>query len=417
MKNEFPAAHADSSTDENITAAWQAAHPHLMPYRDTDSTSGKISSVFARLHFASGPWVDMAEVHFDRAAQQFFLTQESRRKIEMETPAIKGLPVDAVDARLWFQQPTIINIEPTTRCNFSCWYCIGRHMVQDDITLENFGKMLDNFPSVKVIALVGEGEPLLHKDFFTMAGMAKDRGIRVMIISNGSAFSQSVIRQLCETEIAYVSISIDSHVPETFAESRLEGNLDKVWQGIRRLREYRDANGFKFPKIALKGTLFEATQDQLPAIVDAAKANGVEIFESFQALNPKESYVRIYPAGQARELPVASTVQQAINRDSLYGRTQLQAFQDFCTEENLDFFPTLQSPPSRRNCSETWIYSLLSGDVTPCCQIKTPPSQNWNIFERSLDEVISDPDYENMRFNLWNGIFPRYCEGCWKTRP
>ncbi len=416
MKNEFPAAQTNERGDENITAAWLAAHPHLMPYRETDRSTGDAGTVFANLRFSDGSWVKLVELRFAPATRQFFLPLESRQKIEAEMPSIKNLAVDAVDARLWFLQPTIINIEPTTRCNFNCWYCIGRHMVQDDITLENFGKMLDNFPSVKVIALVGEGEPLLHKDFFTMAQMAKERCIRVMIISNGSAFSQSVIRQLCETEIAYVSISIDSHIPETFAESRLEGNLEKVWQGIRRLREYRDANGFKFPKIALKGTLFKETQDQLPAIVDAAKANGVEIFESFQALNPKESYIRIYPAGQAKELPLASTVQQAINRDSLYARSQLQAFQDFCTEENLDFSPAVASPPNRPNCNETWIYSLLSGDVTPCCQIKTAPSPHWNIFEHTLEEVIADPDYENMRFNLWNGIFPQYCEGCWKTR-
>jgi len=29
---------------------------------------------------------------------------------------------------------------------------------------------------------------------------------------------------------------------------------------------------------------------------------------------------------------------------------------------------------------------------------------------------MADPEYENVRFNLWNGIFPSYCEGCWKTR-
>ena len=45
--------------------------------------------------------------------------------------------------------------------------------------------------------------------------MARERGIRVMIISNGSAFSQSVIKKICEAEIAYVSISIDSADPAT----------------------------------------------------------------------------------------------------------------------------------------------------------------------------------------------------------
>ena len=78
--------------------------------------------------------------------------------VEARVPAAVGLPVTAVDARLWSAAPTFLNIEPTTRCNFSCWYCIGRHMVQADIEVDNFARMLDNYPSVKAIALVGDGQ-------------------------------------------------------------------------------------------------------------------------------------------------------------------------------------------------------------------------------------------------------------------
>ena len=140
-------------------------------------------------------------------------------------------------------------------------------MRQDDIRIEDFAKMLDNFPDVKTIALVGEGEPLMHKDFFTMAHMAKDRGIRVMIISNGSAFSQSVIKKICDAQIAYIGISIDSTDATTFASSRLDGDLPKIWRGIERLRKYRDVNGYRYPRIGVKGTLFSHTQNELPSIV------------------------------------------------------------------------------------------------------------------------------------------------------
>ena len=322
----------------------------------------------------------------------------------------------AVDARLWSRTPTMINIEPTTRCNFNCWYCVGREMRQDDIRLEDFGRMLDKFPGVKTIALVGEGEPLMHKDFFEMARMAQERDIRVMIISNGSALSKSVVKQLCETGVAYVSISIDSFDPATFASSRIDGDLPKVLRGIRRLRDYRDANGYQFPKIAIKGTLFSHTQDQLPGIVDMAKASGAEVFESFQALNPMKNYVRIYPQGQVPELQSVDTVAHAIDRDSAYARQQLQPFNEFLAENRIDFSLPVITNPLRKNCDETWLYSLLSGDVTPCCQIKTPISPKWNIFEHRVEDILSDLDYENVRFNLWNGIFPRYCDGCWKTR-
>ena len=403
---------------EDITDVWDRFHPHLRPL-DTSlplREGGNLVSIVAHIRIGPHDWLEMVRITYERELRRFFLSEEDRKAALGDRLDLMTTPVEAIDARLWSQTPTMINIEPTTRCNFNCWYCVGREMRQADIKLEDFGRMLENFPTVKTIALVGEGEPLMHKDFFEMAQMAKDRGVRVMIISNGSAFSQSVIRQLCETEVAYVSISIDSFNAATFASSRIDGDLEKVLGGIRKLRDYRDANGFKFPKIALKGTLFTHTMDQLPGIVDIAKASGVEIFESFQALNPMKNYVRIYPQGQAPQLLSVDHVAEAINRDSAYGRQQLQPMADFLLENNIEFSQPSINNPLRKNCDETWLYSLLSGDVTPCCQIKTPISPKWNIFDYSVKDVLSDFEYQNVRFNLWNGIFPTYCDGCWKTR-
>ncbi len=404
-------------TDEDITEVWNRCHPHLLPY-ETHLTSEQATElpIIANLRFSGNIWVNMVGLTFNQVKRRFTLTAESRRSILKEHPEIAATKVDAVDARLWFSKPTMINIEPTTRCNFKCWYCVGRHMKQDDIDLNGFTSMLDHFPDLKTIALVGEGEPLMHKDFFKMAKMAKDRGIRVMIISNGSAFSQSVIRQLCETEVAYVSISIDSYDEKTFADSRIEGKLGKIWQGIRSLRDYRDSNGFSFPKIAIKGTLFENTKDQLPGIVDEAQENGVEIFESFQPLNPMLNYIQIYPKEKLGELNKIEVIQQKIDQDSQYANEKLKSFKEFCNEENIELYPATNINHLAKNCNETWIYSLLSGDITPCCQVKLSPSPNWNIFENNIDKILMDPEYENMRFNLWNGIFPKYCAGCWKTR-
>ena len=398
----------------DITAQWDAAHPHLRPipqhlplsnedHSQCPRCSARTVRVLASIR-TGDTWSDSSPIDYCASCDRYFLMQPPSHAIT------------AVDARLWFDQPTFLNIEPTTRCNFNCWYCIGRHMKQEDIDIDNFAKVLDNFPSVKTIALVGEGEPLLHKDFFNMAHMAKDRGIRVMIISNGSAFSKSVIKQLCEAEIAYIGISIDSSDAATFASSRLEGNLPKIWEGIKRLREYRDEHGYRYPKIGVKGTLFSHTQNELPAIVDEAKRNGVEIFESFQALNPMKSYIPIYPKEQLSELAVVAPVASSIHRDSALAREALQPFADFCAEEGIEADKTGKPNPLRKNCDEQWVYSLLSGDVTPCCQIKTPIDPSWNLFDNSMEEILQSPSYQNVRFNLWNGLFPSYCNGCWKTR-
>lgn len=411
---------------EDITEAWNRCHPHLapldrfLPLADTDACAlpdgGRGFKLLAHLRLAGGHWLNAAPVAFDPQRRRFFFLAEDRAALTADRPTLRALPVDAVNARLWFAEPTFLNIEPTTRCNFNCWYCVGRHMKQEDIEVGNFAKVLDHFPSVRTIALVGEGEPLMHKGFFEMADMARARGIKVMIITNGSTLSSSIVKKLCESEIAYLSVSIDSADPETFASSRLDGRLPQVWEGIERLRRYRDEHGYRFPVIAVKGTLFSHTEDQMPEIVAAAKAHGVEVFESFQPLNPMTSYVKIYPRAQLAELPQVDRVLDAIRRDSQGAVQVLKSMAQFCSEAGIDFEKAGRSNPLRRNCDEQWIYSLLSGDVTPCCQIKMPISPAWNLFEHTLPEILDDPEYENVRFNLWNGLFPTYCDGCWKTR-
>ena len=418
MTQNLPDTELSNAIEEDVTAVWKRCHEHLLPLETSlpvDHGAENIK-VLANIRVGGKFWFESAHVTFNRRTGRFLLAAEDRQRALGTREDLYKLPVDAINAHLWSSTPTMLNIEPTTRCNFNCWYCVGREMRQDDIKVENFKQMLDNFPTVKTIALVGEGEPLMHKGFFDMAQMAKDRNIRVIIISNGSAFSQSVIKQLCETEVAYVSISLDSFDADTFKSSRIDGDLEKILVGIRRLRDYRDNNGFKFPKIALKGTLFNHTIDQLPKIVDMAKESGVEIFESFQALNPMKNYVRIYPSAHIPELLTVNAVSQAIERDSVYAREKLQPMNAFLEENNIEFSHPVVANPIRKNCDETWLYSLLSGDVTPCCQIKTPISPAWNIFNHSVESILADLDYENVRFNLFNGIFPSYCNGCWKTR-
>jgi len=398
-----------------LTRLWHQAHSHLQPFKTalpikTDTTINcpicqqhATLKLKVQLCFGVDNW-ESAEIDYCQSCEEYsFLDVLPHR-----------LPLTAVNARLWSTSPTFLNIEPTTRCNFKCWYCVGRHMVQDDINIENFEQALINFPDLKTVALVGEGEPLMHKGFFEMANMAKARNIRVLIISNGSTLSQSIVKKLCEAEIAYVGISIDSTDAEVFAQSRIDGKLDQIWQGIERLRTYRDQHGYQYPKIGVKGTLFSYSQNELPAIIAEAKAHGVEIFESFQALNPMSTYVPIYPEQVKDELDHINTVATAIAKDSIEATQSLLSFADFCNQEGIDIDKNGTRNGLRANCDEQWVYALLSGDVTPCCQIKTPISPQWNLFTHSIDEIMQHPIYENTRFNLWNGVFPDYCSGCWK---
>lgn len=408
---------------QDLTPLWDQAHAHLRPMpghlpltledRCACPLCGHENAVLVRanLRFGSADWRSDSSVRYCPECERFSLAADDESE-----PRDAGSEVTAVDGRLWSASPTVLNIEPTTRCNFDCWYCVGREMVQADLTLEDFEQVLEHFPSLQVVAIVGEGEPIMNKRFFDMVAKAKARGLRVLSLSNGSTFSESVVRKICASGLDYIGISIDSVNPETFAESRLGGDLNKVWRGIERLARYRDAHGYHYPVLGLKGTLFRHTENELVEIVTAAKAHGIDVLESFQPLNRMTSYQRIYPEDKQGWIQDYERVQGAIRSDAEAANAILPGAGEWALREGLPLSNSGRLNGLRPNCDEEWLYSLLSGDITPCCQIKDVQDPGWNLVRRPVTDILSDQHYERTRFNLWNGFFPRYCEGCHKTR-
>lgn len=418
-----------------LTELWNAAHPHLTPLKKRlDLPHGSLSScdccgdassirIRANLNIENAHWIENASIKYCYACDNYYIStveyQEHLNKWNLarqpQSVASQANPIiTGIDARLWASKPVVLNIEPTTRCNFNCWYCIGRSMVQADIDFDGFVSAINNFPTLQIVAIVGEGEPLLHKQFFDMVKVCKDRGLRVVTVSNGSPFSESVVKKLCESGVDYIAVSIDSIDPKTFAESRIDGDLEKVWSNIKRLADYKAANGFRYPMIGLKGTLFDHTQNELPAITREAKKHGVDMFEAFQSLNPKKTYVSIYPEDKVHLLKNAPSISKRMSEE--FEKSALPSVAEFAIQEGMAIRNDGGPNGIRPNCNEEWIYSLLSGDVTPCCQIKSPIDENWNLFKFPISEILNNQHYQNVRFNLWNGIFLTDCEGCTKTR-
>ncbi|MBK9237046.1 MAG: hypothetical protein IPO19_14025 [Rhodoferax sp.] len=117
------------------------------------------------------------------------------------------------------------------------------------------------------------------------------------------------------------------------------------------------------------------------------------------------SYTRIYPKDQLGQLPHIDRVNAAIQHDSHWAiSTQLQSAEAFCEAEGIQLGVGGKPNGLRPNCDERWLYALLSGDVTPCCQVKQVLDPDWNLTRNNVQQILSNPHYENTRFNLWNGV-------------
>jgi MoaA/NifB/PqqE/SkfB family radical SAM enzyme len=419
----------DEARDIDITSLWHQQCGHLLPLveslpdhvlRETCPQCGLNSVLAVRSHLRIGEtqWLLNRRVRFCASCKTFCVPASELASaipgVHHSDGTVDRAVITLINPKVWTTQELILNLEPTTKCNFNCWYCVGRHMKQEELTLASFETILNNCPGVQLLALVGEGEPLLHRDIFSMIGLAKKKDLLVYSLTNGSLINQKTIPRICASGLDYLAVSIDSTNKDTFAESRIRGDLIQIWENLDRLQDYKRAHGLTSPHVSIKGTIFPHTREEIPQIIEEAKKHGAEFVEYFQPLNPKSSYVSLYPINKralAREQnEVVASIAKAMEDSVLPDLHQEIAAR----------LPGLlrgaSGTPIRPNCDIPVLYSLLSGQVTPCCLIKEYPEKHWNLKERSIHSIINDPSYENMRFNLWNGFFLPECLGCAKTQ-
>jgi len=149
-------------------------------------------------------------------------------------------------------------IEPTTRCNFTCGFCAGRSMRQGDLGWETFERFLAINPDLQHVELQGEGEPLMHPRFFDMVSACRARGIRVSLISNGSMFTREKVDRLIGDAVESIHVSLESSDEDEFQTIR-GGKLSKVVEGLRLLIARRREHGRDRPVVGFSVTVLRRT--------------------------------------------------------------------------------------------------------------------------------------------------------------
>jgi MoaA/NifB/PqqE/SkfB family radical SAM enzyme len=133
----------------------------------------------------------------------------------------------------------IVQLEITTRCNFDCFYCAGRHVRQADLPYERFLALLaghvERYGTPATVSLQGEGEPTLHPDFFRMARHAASLGSAVYTITNGTYRHAEHFAE----SFSKVGISIDT-LDEAAADKIGRRNLPRVLNFVESLAAHVD---------------------------------------------------------------------------------------------------------------------------------------------------------------------------------
>lgn len=116
-----------------------------------------------------------------------------------------------------------VYVEITSACNLACATCI-RHAWDEALgpmPVARFERLLDGLPRRQVtLSLSGFGEPLVHPEFLTLVGLARERGVRVEIITNGTLLDAALAQELIALGVAQVTVSMDGGDETAYAAVR-----------------------------------------------------------------------------------------------------------------------------------------------------------------------------------------------------
>lgn len=317
----------------------------------------------------------------------------------------------------------LLQIEPTTRCNYTCGFCVGRHLDQSDLSLETFRRTLDLLPDLERLEIHGEGEPLMHPDFFEMARLARERGIRLSTITNGSLFSAERIEQILESGIETLFVSIESPREEEFRDIR-GGVLSKVIDGIRALLLARRARLLVHPTVGFSVTVLKRTQALMPEIAALYGELGMDGGISAHMLNTMPSYTGFY--NRAMEGQVLSPMEQALAWTRYARIIQEPAYQASSAAVHFSDEVFGQNDPAHRSTAvrhrlakeyrscpwlDDGLYVNRHGQASGCARIKDTAMFGLGDVRRdALDTLLSRR--AGLGDALRAGRTPAACDGC-----
>lgn len=135
--------------------------------------------------------------------------------------------------------PVQVACEITSRCNAHCPHCSLPFTSVDELTTEEWITIIDQMVDINVFTVTFTGgEPLLRKDLSALIQYATEKGLHVIVATNGFTMTGDTITQLVTAGMKTVMMSIDgpdAKTHDTFRE--LTGSFDKVVKAISVLQD------------------------------------------------------------------------------------------------------------------------------------------------------------------------------------
>ncbi len=147
--------------------------------------------------------------------------------------------------------PTYIMFDITNVCNSKCIHCPHSTVYSKSNTpvflkLDVYKKVIDECAGRKIhfVRITADGEPLLHQELIVMINYASKQKVGpVGLTTNGSLLNSSTIKEIVESDLFMIDISLDAAKSTTYEKIRNGLSFEKTINNVKSLLEYKNKIG------------------------------------------------------------------------------------------------------------------------------------------------------------------------------
>lgn len=279
----------------------------------------------------------------------------------------------------WKHLPVFISLEPSNVCNLHCPECpvgVRTEKVRPiNIDLGLSKKLIDSLSETLThVIFYFQGEPFMNAQFLELVKYARSKNILTSTSTNGQLINNERAKQIVESGLDRLIISIDGTTQETYEKYRVGGSLEKALQTVKDISAWKKALRKPYPFIEIQFIVMKHNEHQINEIKSLAKTLNAD------KLTLKTAQIYDFENGS-----------DLIPTDNRYSRYQLSDSGKHQIKSSL-----------KNSCKRLWNGAVVNskGEILPCCFDKDGKYAFGNLNNDDFKGVWKGKSAENFRKNI-----------------
>ena len=307
--------------------------------------------------------------------------------------------------------PRVISWNITSKCNLKCAHCYMDSNLKrtlGELNTSDGKALIDQIVEVSLPMLIlSGGEPLLRADVFDISKYATDKGLRVVMGTNGTLITDRVAKKLSSSGIKAVAISIDSKSPEQHDKFR---GIDNAWElAINGIKACIRNN----VEVQINTTVTKQNYDEIDGIMKLGEKLGASHFHLFFLV----STGRGIKVKDISPIKYEKKIREVLEKSQYYKLN----VRPTCAPQFMRIAKQMGYEKKNRwsrGCMAGLNYCRIfpTGEVTPCPYL---PIRLGNIKERNFRDIwfnskilLSLRNFDNLKGRCGICEFKSICGGC-----